>query len=80
VHSSAGIALFPGHADDTDAPIRRSGVALTRARVAGTAVALYKSGLDLESAQRMSLMSEVRGAIERDELLLYCQSKVRVSH
>ena len=36
-------------------------------------------GLDRECAQRLSLMGELRGAIERDELLLYCQPKLQIS-
>lgn len=78
-HCSAGISLFPGHAGDADALIRRAGSALSQARGAGTPVAVFKIGLDRESTQRMALMTELRGAIERDELQLYCQPKLRMA-
>jgi diguanylate cyclase (GGDEF)-like protein len=77
--SSAGISLYPGHATDPEMLIRRAGSALTQARGAGAAVAVFKPGLDRESAQRMALMSELRGAIERDELMLYCQPKMKMA-
>jgi diguanylate cyclase (GGDEF)-like protein len=78
-HSSIGIALFPGHGSDADALVRRAGIALDQARVLGSPVSLFKGGLDRECADRLSLMSDLRGAIEHDELLLYCQPKMQMS-
>lgn len=77
--ASAGISLYPGHGADAEMLIRRSGIALMQARGAGSPVAVFKPGLDRESAQRMALMSELRGAIERDELMLYCQPKMHMA-
>ena len=77
--SSIGISLFPGHGSEADALMRRASIALDQARASGNAVALFKGGLDRECAQRLSLMGELRGAIERDELLLYCQPKLQIS-
>ena len=76
--ASVGFSLFPGHGTDPDALMRRAGIALTQARGSGNCVALFKGGLDSECAQRMALMSELRGAIERDELMLWCQPKLQV--
>ena len=77
--SSIGISLFPGHGTDADALMRRASVALDQARASGSMVALFKGGLDREAAQRLSLMSDLRGAIEHDDLLLYCQPKLEMS-
>jgi diguanylate cyclase (GGDEF)-like protein len=77
--SSIGISLFPGHGADADAMLRRASIALNQARASGSAVSLFTGGQDREGAQRLALMGELRGAIERDELLLYCQPKLAMS-
>ena len=79
VQSSIGISLYPGHGTEADALMRRASIALDQARLSGTGVSLFKGGLDRECAQRMSLMGDLRGAIEHDELLLYCQPKLQMS-
>ena len=79
VQSNIGISMFPGHGSEADALMRRASIALDQARLTGAGVSLFKGGLDRECAQRMSLMGDLRGAIERDELLLYCQPKLEMS-
>jgi diguanylate cyclase (GGDEF)-like protein len=77
--SNIGISLFPGHGTEADALMRRASIALDQARVSGSAICLFKGGLDRECAQRLSLMGDLRGAIDHDELLLYCQPKMQIS-
>jgi len=77
--SSVGISIFPGHGSDAEALMRRASIALDQARASCCAVALFKGGLDQECTQRLSLMGELRGAIEHDELMLYCQPKLKMS-
>jgi diguanylate cyclase (GGDEF)-like protein len=77
--SNIGISLFPGHGNEAEALMRRASIALDQARTSGSSVSLFKGGLDRDCAQRLSLMGELRGAIERDELLLYCQPKLQIS-
>jgi len=77
--SSVGISLFPGHGNDAEALMRRASIALDQARASSGGVSLFKGGLDRECAQRLSLMGELRGAIEHDELMLYCQPKLEMS-
>jgi diguanylate cyclase (GGDEF)-like protein len=77
--SSAGISLFPGHATEAGVLMRRAGIALTQARATGAALQLFRSGFDRECAQRLELMGALRGAIEHDELRLYCQPKLKIA-
>jgi diguanylate cyclase (GGDEF)-like protein len=77
--SSIGISLFPGHGTEAEALLRRASIALNQARHTGSGVALFTGGLDRERAQRLSLMGDLRGAIEHDELLLYCQPKLQMA-
>ena len=79
VRSNIGISLFPGHGSDAEALMRRASIALDQARLTGGGVALFRGGLDRECAQRLSLMGDLRGAIEHNELLLYCQPKMQMS-
>jgi diguanylate cyclase (GGDEF)-like protein len=78
-HSSIGISLFPGHGTDAEALMRRASIALDQARAGGHPVSPFKGGLDRECAHRLALMGDLRGAIERDELLLYCQPKLQMN-
>ncbi|WP_157267066.1 bifunctional diguanylate cyclase/phosphodiesterase [Azohydromonas aeria] len=76
--ANVGISLYPGHGNDGEALLRRAGVALTQGRVCGTSVSFYRNGLDQQYAQRLELLAELREALARDELLLYCQPKVKL--
>lgn len=71
-----GIALFPGHGADPDALIRRANVAAYQAKRTARGYAIYVGSEDQECTRRLALMGDLRRAIERNELLLYCQPKV----
>jgi len=74
---TVGIALYPGHGDDADELMRRAKVAMYRAGSRG-GHALYSGMLDDERRNRLSLLGDLRRAIDEDELLLYCQPKVEI--
>jgi diguanylate cyclase len=71
-----GIALFPGHGDEPDALLRRASAAMRQTRGQHRGYAIYTGGQEQESTRRLTLMGDLRRAIERNELLLYCQPKV----
>lgn len=81
VHSdcSIGITLFPGHGNDPDALMRRANIARYGTKRGAEKVAIYAGSLDSENAQRLALMTDLRRAIERDELRLLFQPKLRMS-
>lgn len=74
-----GIALFPGHGSTPEALMRRAKVAAGQARIVTAKYALYKGAADQECTQRLALMSDLRRAIEHDELLLYCQPQLAMA-
>jgi diguanylate cyclase (GGDEF)-like protein len=76
---SIGIAVFPGHGTEPDALIRRANVAMHQARQQGHGMALYTGGRDQECARRLALIGDLHRAIDRNELRLYCQPKVRIA-
>ncbi|SFP84534.1 bifunctional diguanylate cyclase/phosphodiesterase [Pseudomonas borbori] len=77
--ASIGIALYPGHGTDPDALIRRSASAMDQAKRSSTGYALFQGGLDRECAQHLTLMSELRRAIDGNQLLLHYQPKLQIA-
>ena len=77
--AAIGIALFPGHADEPDELMRRAEVAMYRAGHSIDGFTVYSSLLDRERSRRLTLMSDLRAAIDRNDLLLYCQPKVHMA-
>jgi diguanylate cyclase (GGDEF)-like protein len=78
VNASLGIATFPEHADDAGTLLRRADVAMYEAKRTQSGMAVYEPGRDEHSVRRLSLMTDLRQAIARDELELYFQPKVDV--
>ena len=78
IHTNIGIVHFPQHGTDVDILVQRAGVALRIAQKSTKGYATYESAFDKNSPLRLTLISELRHAIERDELELYYQAKVSV--
>ena len=74
-----GASLFPGHGAEAELLMRRAGIALGHARRSNAPMAFFRDGLDRERGRHISLMADLRRAIERDELRLFCQPKLRMS-
>src|SRR5207247_9319369 len=78
VNASMGIAISPLHADDAGALMKRADIAMYDAKKNHRSVALYESGRDEHSVRRLSILSELRQAIQRDELELYYQPNISI--
>ena len=77
--ASTGIACWPTHADDVDALLSRAEVAMYAAKSRTTAIQLYDPALDSTSAQTLSLLSELRHAVQHGELRLFLQPKIALA-
>jgi diguanylate cyclase (GGDEF)-like protein len=77
--ASTGIACWPEHAEDVDALLSRAEVAMYAAKSRTTAIQLYDQALDSTSAQTLSLLSELRHAVEHGELRLFLQPKIALA-
>jgi len=71
-----GIALWPEHAKGADALLSRAEVAMYAAKRRTAGAQMYDPALDSASTQTLSLLSELRRAVDADELRLYLQPKV----
>jgi diguanylate cyclase (GGDEF)-like protein len=76
VDASIGIALAPDHGTNADHLLQRADIAMYLAKENGSGHAIYAPGSDPHSPRRLALMGQLRGAIERDELVLYYQPKI----
>jgi len=76
VGASIGIALFPEHGEDADLLIQRADVAMYAAKAAGSNYAVYAAKQDRYSPRSLTLIGELRHAIEYEELVLHYQPKV----
>ncbi len=76
VHSNIGIVNFPEHGEDVDTLVQRAGVALFMAAKSHEGYVVYSPAFDDHSPRRLTLMSELRQAIEKEQLLIYYQPKI----
>ncbi len=76
--ASVGIACWPQHATDVDALISRAELAMYTAKRRTNGAQMYDSTVETSSAQNLSLLSELRRAVEQNELQLYLQPKVHL--
>jgi diguanylate cyclase (GGDEF)-like protein/PAS domain S-box-containing protein len=79
IGASIGIAIFPDHGTDANTLLRRADVAMYTAKAAGSGQALYSLDQDRHSAGRLTLVRELRDAVEHNRLLLYYQPKAYVA-
>jgi diguanylate cyclase (GGDEF)-like protein len=79
VDASVGIALAPEHGAETGQLVRRADVAMYLAKRGRSGVALYDPETDLNDAGRLVLMTELRHAIEAEDLEVHYQPIVDVA-
>ena len=76
VGASIGIARFPEHGDKPDTLISRADVAMYLAKAANSEFAFYDATHDGTQQEQLSLLGELRRAMERQELCVYFQPKI----
>jgi diguanylate cyclase len=81
VGGSIGVAIYPGHGEDFETLMRHADVAMYEAKARGDAVAVYAPESDHNSAQRLSLLADLRRALETpgaEEIAFYYQPQVEL--
>ena len=78
IGASIGIAVYPTHADDPNSLIRRADVAMYGAKRKRSGCNLYNPKDDLHNPGRLTMMTELRRAIEQGQLCLYYQPKINI--
>ena len=78
VGASIGIALYPSHGTDVRTLLRRADVAMYAAKQAQTGYAFHRDDYESRSPDELSLVVEMRNALERNEFELYYQPKLHL--
>jgi diguanylate cyclase (GGDEF)-like protein len=78
VQASIGIAVFPQHGPDADTLLQRADVAMYMAKQEKSGYVVYDAKLDKHSPHRLTLMAELRHAIDADQLVLHYQPKINI--
>jgi diguanylate cyclase (GGDEF)-like protein len=75
MEASVGIALYPDHGGDVQSLLQRADVAMYVAKEHPAGCEVYTRERDDYSPDRLTLLTELRRAIDRGELLLHYQPK-----
>jgi diguanylate cyclase (GGDEF)-like protein len=73
VGASIGIVRFPRDGADVNTLMRRADVAMYAAKSSQTGCKLYEPEADRHSVQRLGVLSDVRRALEADEIVVHFQ-------
>jgi diguanylate cyclase (GGDEF)-like protein/PAS domain S-box-containing protein len=76
IGASIGIAVFPEHGADAKTLLRHADVAMYAAKRSGGGYAVYSCKHDAHHPERLTMIGELRNAIENDQLVLHYQPKV----
>jgi diguanylate cyclase (GGDEF)-like protein len=75
MEASVGIALYPDHGGDVQSLLQRADVAMYVAKEHPAGCEVYTSERDDYSPDRLTLLTELRRAIDRGQLVLHYQPK-----
>ena len=76
IMASIGISFFPEHGTEADTIMQRASLALVSAKQSTKKYAIYDKIMDKSSPRRITMMGELRHAIDAGELMVYYQPKV----
>jgi diguanylate cyclase (GGDEF)-like protein len=76
IGAGLGIAGYPAHADDGETLLSMAEVAMYAAKQRNDGAVVYDPAMDKSSAKSLSLLTELRNAIERHEFRLHVQPKI----
>jgi diguanylate cyclase (GGDEF)-like protein len=79
VSASIGVAVCPDHGHDAGQLLQYADIAMYAAKRSNLGVAVYDPNLDEHSPRRLTLLSELRRAIDQGELVLHYQPKAEIA-
>ena len=78
VEVSAGVSLFPNHADNPSELLSRAGAAMNQAKRERSEHAVHDPTRYVNSADRLGVVSELRDGLARGELVAHFQPQVQL--
>lgn len=79
VRTGIGIALYPDHGMDEEALLNHAETALKESMAKKSSWIVYNTGLEIDQSETLTLISDLKEAIQQDQLLLYIQPKIDVA-
>jgi diguanylate cyclase (GGDEF)-like protein len=76
VGTSIGIAMFPAHGENSETLVRNADIAMYVAKRTRSGCAVFEKDYDTSQQEHLSLLGELRHAVEHGELRLHYQPKV----
>lgn len=76
----AGAAVFPVDGTDAATLYKNAEAALKKAKMRGEPYLFYNESMTRRTSGNLSLESELRQALDRQELVLHCQPKINLAH
>ncbi len=73
VSASIGISFYPYNGTDIVTLLKHADMAMYRAKERGDNFAFYEDKMEVDAARRLSLENDLRGATQRNEMLLHYQ-------
>ena len=77
VGASVGIALAPVHATDPAALLKMADLAMYDAKASGRGLRVYEADLDSSDPRRLTLVAELRAALNRGDVRVHVQPQAR---
>jgi diguanylate cyclase (GGDEF)-like protein/PAS domain S-box-containing protein len=78
VAARVGIAVFPSDATDADALLRDAEAALAKTRTSAERTMFYAPSMNARVAEKLTLETRLRRAVEEEEFVLHYQPKVEL--
>jgi diguanylate cyclase (GGDEF)-like protein len=79
LHVACSVCAYPDHGDSAQTLLRRAQIALEDSTESRTRAAVYRTGSDEAHRRRLTLITDLRTAIDRDGLSLVYQPKVTMA-
>ena len=76
---SVGVSIYPQHGQDVTELVRRADIALTDAREAMNGIEFYEFGRDENHLRQLSIVADLRRAVDEDQLVMHYQPKIGMS-
>ncbi len=73
VSTSIGISMYPNDGADIGTLLKNADIAMYRAKERGDCYEFYERKMEADVARRLGIESDLRGAVERGEMMVYYQ-------
>jgi diguanylate cyclase (GGDEF)-like protein len=75
IEASVGVAFYPDHGNDVDELLQRADIAMYEAKASHSFYAFYDAASDTYTPARLTLLADLRRALDERELTLHYQPK-----